>query len=72
MSRGPGVWQRAILERLESAPSAAVADLLPAQFTRAQYSALLRAVRTLESAQEILADHRRGLVFRRGYRPDNT
>lgn len=43
MSRGPGAWQQRILAALAAHPAVYLLDLLPAQRTRAQYSALHRA-----------------------------
>jgi hypothetical protein len=50
MSRGPGVWQRGILAALTMHPAVYLCDLLPAQKTRAQYSALHRAAYALQEA----------------------
>ena len=53
MSRGPGLWQRVVLEMLERTPAVYVQDLLPVGYSRAQYSALLRAVSRLEELGRI-------------------
>jgi hypothetical protein len=45
MSRGPGIWQRPILERLENVPLAALGAR-----DRSEYSAILRAAKALEKA----------------------
>ena len=56
MSRGAGKWQRRILEALEQRPAWFVVSLLPEQFTRAEYVALLRAVGVLEQAGRVEVD----------------
>lgn len=56
MSRGPGRWQRLVIEGLERRPAYYVVSLLPEKFTRAQYSALLRAVASLEERGRIEVD----------------
>lgn len=52
MSRGPGRWQRRILEAVADGPIY-LRDLLPEQYTRSQYSALHRAATTLADAGAI-------------------
>jgi hypothetical protein len=53
MSRGPGVWQRAILVTLEQHRAFFARDLLPLEPTRAQQAALQRAVCTLHDKGKI-------------------
>ncbi|WP_448810469.1 hypothetical protein [Agromyces bauzanensis] len=50
MSRGPGVWQRAILERIEAGK---VVILTAAEHTHAEQNALRRATNTLEKAGKL-------------------
>jgi hypothetical protein len=49
MSRGAGRCQRGILAALEAAPAVTLRGLLGNAFTKAQYIAAYRAMRTLES-----------------------
>lgn len=56
MSRGPGKWQRLVLAALDQQPAWYAADLLPADHTRAEYVALLRAVGALEACGHIVVD----------------
>jgi hypothetical protein len=53
MSRGPGKWERAILEALERVPAFYLTDLLPDPHTRSQTVALNRAMRKLAGAYKI-------------------
>ena len=67
MSRGPGKWQRVILDRVSSGGWHYLSDLLPKRHTRAQYKALHRAMTTLENKGKIavyryLCGHKRTLV----------
>ena len=52
MSRGPGKWQRVILERLESGPFYMI-DLLPETYTVSQYQALRRALYKLVDDRQL-------------------
>ena len=47
MSRGPGKWQRVILEALEIEPAWYLRTLLPLDASRSDYVALLRAANAL-------------------------
>jgi hypothetical protein len=58
MSRGFGTWQRLIISTVHRCDATYLHDLLPVRFTRAQYTALLRAAYTLED---------RGLISIRWY-----
>jgi hypothetical protein len=51
-----GRWQRAILAELQSRPVFYVTELLPESHTRAEYVAVLRAVRLLEMRGSIAVD----------------
>lgn len=53
MSRGPGKWQRTALEALERVQAIYVQELLPAEHSRSDYVAMLRAIRSLERAGRI-------------------
>lgn len=53
MSRGPGKWQRLILDRVAAGEQFYLVDLLPAGYTKAQYNALHRAAVTLYEAGQI-------------------
>jgi hypothetical protein len=53
MSRGPGIWQRRILDTLEKYPAFYLMDLLPKDHTRSQVVALNRAARQLASNYKI-------------------
>jgi len=53
MSKGPGKWERAILQALEEVPAFYLTDLLPDPHTRSQTVALNRAARNLCDAGEI-------------------
>src|SRR5947209_19790815 len=53
MSRGPGRWERAILEALERVPAFYLTDLLPEPHTRSHTVALNRAARKLADAHKI-------------------
>jgi hypothetical protein len=70
VSKGPGKWERAILEALDSAPAFYLSDLLPMPHTRAQIVALNRAARNLADAGKIATCHwltRSWLVSGDGY-----
>ena len=56
MSRGPGKWQRVILDALAEHGAFYARRLLPEHPTAAQRAALSRAMRCLESAQRIEVD----------------
>jgi len=56
MSRGPGRWQRLILAALEVHPAVYLNTLLPAGFTRAEYTAIIRAAYSLVDAGRIELD----------------
>jgi hypothetical protein len=61
MSRGPGRWQRLIFATLTDHEAFYLVDLLPADYSRAQYTALYRAVVRLEETGQIhLAIYRAG------------
>jgi hypothetical protein len=49
MSKGPGILQRTLLAALEKQPAVFLADLLPAGYSAAQYSAINRAAWSLEA-----------------------
>ena len=53
MSKGPGKWERAILQALEQAAAFYLTDLLPVPHTRSQTVALNRAARKLEDTGKI-------------------
>lgn len=53
MSRGPGKWQRMILEALEDRDFVIVCDLLPKDAKRAEQSALNRATHKLADAGKV-------------------
>jgi len=53
MSKGPGKWQRMILEELERRRAFYVADLLPDGYSRSDYSALIRAAYKLLDAGRV-------------------
>lgn len=55
MSRGPGCWQRVILQAVADGRAHYLADLLLPGYTRAEYNALNRASRRLEDAGRIVA-----------------
>jgi hypothetical protein len=57
MSRGPGKWERAILETLERVPSFYLTDLLPDPHTRSQTVALNRAMRKLDDTGKIAVEY---------------
>lgn len=50
MGRGPGIWQRLILDRIATGTQFYLVALLPDGYTTAQYSALHRAAYNLEDA----------------------
>jgi len=43
MSRGPGKWQRSIIDALATRPALRLRDLLPRSYSVAQHQALYRA-----------------------------
>jgi len=47
MSKGPGKWQRTILDALETQESVFLRDLLPGNYSSADYSAIHRAANKL-------------------------
>jgi len=53
MSRGPGKWQRLILDEVHSGRWTYLLDLLADTHTRSEYQALYRAARTLDEAGRI-------------------
>lgn len=53
MSRGPGKWQRLILESIETQEKIRLIDLLPENYKHAEYSALYRAAHSLRRAGKI-------------------
>lgn len=53
MSKGPGKWERSILQTLERVPAFYLADLLPTPHTRSHTVALNRAARNLCDAGKI-------------------
>jgi hypothetical protein len=53
MSKGPGKWERAILQALEQPAAFYLIDLLPVPHTRSQTVALNRAARKLEDTGKI-------------------
>jgi len=53
MSKGPGKWQRAILEALETKDRVILRDLLPMDYTHADLSALYRAADSLRLAGRV-------------------
>lgn len=53
MSRGPGKWQRLILEEVSKNKWFYLIDLLPDKFTMSQYKALYRAASRLADTQRI-------------------
>lgn len=53
MSKGPGRWQRIILEALESGEEPAISDLLPEGSTRSDYQNLMRAARKLNKQGKV-------------------
>jgi hypothetical protein len=50
LGRGPGIWQRLILDRIATGTQFYLVALLPDGYTTAQYSALHRAAYNLENA----------------------
>ena len=54
MSRGPGKWQRLILDRVAQGDWFYLVDLLPAGYTVSQYSALHRAACRLADAGKVI------------------
>jgi hypothetical protein len=62
MSRGPGVWQRAILAELRERDWCEVTDVLPTPHTFSQYQAARRAAIRLARAGR--AAYEAGKVFR--------
>lgn len=58
MSRGPGKWQRLILQRVEADGWCVVYDLLPDNRTRAQESAINRAAHLLADRGLVDTQHR--------------
>jgi hypothetical protein len=69
MSRGPGKWERAILQALERVPAFYLTDLLPDPHTRSQTVALNRAMRKLADAYKIEIVRWRARFAREGERP---
>ena len=53
MSKGPGLWQRAILAQLAGRPAFYLREMLPWRCTNGQYNALLRAALRLEEDGKI-------------------
>ncbi len=53
MSRGPGRWQRLILQTLRLESSVDLVDLLPKGYTASAYQAAYRAALTLEASGRI-------------------
>jgi hypothetical protein len=75
MSRGPGRWQRLLLNTLNERACFYVADLLPAGHSRADRVALFRAAAQLERAGRVvlvyfMCGRPRVVVARRGTMPD--
>jgi hypothetical protein len=60
MSRGPGKWERAILEAVARVPVFYLTDLLSRSHTRAQTVALNRAMRKLADTGRIAVKYWRG------------
>lgn len=56
MSKGPGKWQSVILKAIETYTAVYVISLLPQGYTRANYTAILRATNSLEAAKKIETD----------------
>ena len=56
MSKGPGKWQRVIINALETHQAVYVLSLLPEGYTKSDYSAILRAANSLEAAVKIETD----------------
>jgi hypothetical protein len=74
MSRGPGKWERAILQSLEHTAAFYLTDLLPTDHSRAQLVALNRAARNLEDKGRIatcawMCRAASGVGFKTIYRP---
>lgn len=71
MSRGPGVWQRAILDAIERNPGGGVI-LTSVELTKSQQSAIRRAAEALRVAGDIqMTSERVGSVGRLvAYGPD--
>lgn len=63
VSKGPGKWQRLILDELGRRSWLYLAELLPAEHTRSDYVALMRAARGLK---QIELWHVRGSTESRG------
>lgn len=53
MSKGPGRWQRVILEALETRERVILRDLLPEGYKQAELSALYRAADRLRKAGKV-------------------
>ena len=53
MSKGPGRWQRIVLDAVDQHKAVYVFDLLPSDHSRSDYVALLRAVNRLEDTNQI-------------------
>lgn len=53
MSKGPGKWQRLILAELADREAFNLRKLLGGTYTQAQYNALLRAAKKLETTGKI-------------------
>ena len=53
MSRGPGKWQRRILEAVDGAGWCVVMDLIPRDSSRADFSALNRAAHLLAAKGQV-------------------
>lgn len=53
MSKGPGKWQRTILDALETSDSVFLRDLLPSDYSQADYSAIHRAAKKLQDAGKV-------------------
>lgn len=61
MSKGPGKWQRLILDALERCEWVFVVDLLPEEHTPSDYSAVMRAASVLarQGRLSVSGGHRR-------------
>ena len=60
MSRGPGVWQRKILEALEKHEIILTDDILPTSYTYTQRSACARAISVLADSRRVSVSYSQG------------
>ena len=75
MSRGPGIWQRRIPNRVADGNAFYLTELLPPRFTAAEYQAAWRAAQTLNAKQVVgisrsICGREKMLVHPPGVRPD--